>query len=51
MIFIKAYNEDKLKFGLVSDDDAVTASFDVSTEKGKKECIANFKSLKQKKRR
>jgi|GEM_PF-1456716 len=42
---LKAYNEDKLKFGLVSDDDEVTASFDVSTKEGKKACIKNFESL------
>lgn len=42
---LKAYNEDKLKFGLVSDDDEVTASFDVSTKEGKRACIKNFESL------
>ena len=42
---LKAYNEDKLRFGLVSDDDEVTASFDVSTEEGKRTCIENFESL------
>lgn len=42
---LKAYNEDKLRFGLVSDDDEVTASFDVSTKEGKKACIKNFESL------
>lgn len=42
---LKAYNENKLKFGLVSDDNEVTASFDVSTKEGKKACIKNFESL------
>lgn len=42
---LKAYNEDKLKFGLVSDDDEVTASFDVSTNEGKRACIKNFEAL------
>ncbi|MBI5754485.1 hypothetical protein HZA40_05065 [Candidatus Peregrinibacteria bacterium] len=42
---LKAYNEDKLKFGLVSDEDEVTASFDVSTKEGKKACIKNFEAL------
>ena len=42
---LKAYNEDKLKFGLVSYDDEVTASFDVSTKEGKKACMKNFESL------
>lgn len=42
---LKAYNENKLKFGLVSDDDEVTASFDVSTKEGKKACIKNFEAL------
>lgn len=42
---LKAYNENKLKFGLVSDDDDVTASFDVSAKQGKRACIKNFESL------
>ncbi|MFH1284671.1 MAG: hypothetical protein ABIH78_03745 [Candidatus Peregrinibacteria bacterium] len=42
---LKAYNDDKLKFGLVADDDEVTASFDVSTKEGKRACIKNFESL------
>ena len=42
---LKAYNEDKLKFGLVADDDEVTASFDVSTTEGKKACFKNFEAL------
>jgi len=42
---LKAYNEDKLKFGLVSDDDEITASFDVSTKEGKEACVRNFESL------
>ena len=42
---LKAYNEDKLEFGLVSDDDDVTASFDVSTKEGKRACIKNFEAL------
>lgn len=42
---IKAYNDGKLQFGLLKSDDAITASFDVSTEEGKKLCIASFKAL------
>ncbi len=42
---LKAYNDGKLKFGLMSDDDEVTASFDVSTKEGKRACIKNFESL------
>lgn len=42
---LKAYNDDKLKFGLVSDDDEVTASFDVSTKEGKRVCVKDFESL------
>lgn len=43
---LKAYKEDKLKFGLLSDyDDEVTASFDVSTKEGRRVCMKNFKSL------
>lgn len=42
---LKAYSEDKLNFGLVTDDDEVTASFDVSTKEGKTVCIKNFESL------
>ena len=42
---LKAYNEDKLKFGLLSADDEITASFDASTKKGKEACIKSFKAL------
>lgn len=42
---LKAYNEDKLKFGLISDDDEITASFNVSTKEGKTACIKNFESI------
>ena len=42
---LKAYNEDKLKFGLISVDDEITASFNVSTKEGKRACIKNFESL------
>lgn len=42
---LKAYNDDKLRFGLVPDDDEVTASFDVSTKKGRKACIESFESI------
>jgi predicted phosphoribosyltransferase len=42
---LKAYNDNKLKFGLVSDDNDITASFDVSTKAGKKACIKSFESL------
>lgn len=41
---VKAYNEGKLKFGLMHSDDEITASFDISTEKGKKACLKNFKN-------
>lgn len=33
---LKAYNEDKLKFGLIYPDDEIMASFDVSTKEGKR---------------
>lgn len=42
---LKAYSEDKLKFGIMSADDEITASFDVSTKEGKEACIQSFKSL------
>ena len=43
---LKAYNDDKLRFGLISkDDDEITASFEVSTKKGKRECLKSFSSL------
>lgn len=42
---LKAYNDDKLKFGLIPDDSDVTASFEVSTKEGKRACIKNFESL------
>lgn len=42
---LKAYKDGKLRFGLLSDDDEVTASFDVSTKEGKNTCIKNFESL------
>ena len=43
---LKAYNDDKIKFGLLgNNDDEITASFEVSTKKGKKECLDNFRSL------
>jgi hypothetical protein len=42
---LQAYNEDKIKFGLISSDDEVTASFDVSTKNGKKDCLKSFKAL------
>lgn len=42
---LKAYNENKLKFGLLSADDEVTASFDVSTKGGKEACVKSFKAL------
>ena len=42
---LKAYQDGRLKFGLQTDDDEVTASFDVSTENGKEACIKNFQSL------
>lgn len=42
---IKAYNEGKIEFGLLHADDEITASFDVSTEEGKKACLTSFKAL------
>lgn len=43
---LKAYSNGKLKFGLLdSEDSEITASFDISDNEGKKECIDNFKSL------
>ena len=42
---LKAYEDGKLQFGLISDDNEVTASIDVSTKQGKKDCIKNFESL------
>ena len=42
---LKAYNENKLKFGLLSADDEITASFDVSTKEGKDACMKSFKAL------
>lgn len=42
---LKAYNEGKLKFGLINQDDEITASFDISTKTGKKQCLDSFKSL------
>lgn len=44
---IKAYNAGKLEFGLLHPDDEITASFDVSTEDGKKACLKSFKALAQ----
>lgn len=41
---LKAYNEGKLRFGLLSDDD-ITASFDVSTKVGRQNCIESFEAL------
>lgn len=42
---LKAYKSGKLKFGLVSENDEITASFDVSTPKGKAACLKSFKRL------
>lgn len=42
---VKAYNEGKLAFGLMHSDDEITASFDISTEEGKKACLTSFKAL------
>lgn len=38
-------DEEKLVFGLISAEDKITASFDVSTSPGKKDCINSFKAL------
>ena len=43
---LKAYNDGKLRFGLLSDNNnEITASFEVSTKKGKKKCLDSFRSL------
>ncbi len=42
---LRAYQDGKLQFGLISEDDMITASFDVSTPEGKKSCLDDFKSL------
>ncbi|MBI2464156.1 hypothetical protein HYV57_04315 [Candidatus Peregrinibacteria bacterium] len=42
---LKAYKEGKLKFGMVLNDDDITASFDVSSKKGKKACLKSFETL------
>lgn len=42
---VKAYNDGKLGFGLLYADDEITASFDVSTEEGKRACLNSFKAL------
>lgn len=47
---LKAYNDGKLKFGLVSEDDEITSSFDVSTKEGKRACIKDFESLVKRKK-
>lgn len=43
---LKAYAEGKLQFGLLADND-ITASFDVSSDSGKKACIESFKPQPQ----
>jgi hypothetical protein len=42
---LKAYNNGQLQFGLLSSDNTIMASFDVSTDIGKKECLEDFKKL------
>lgn len=42
---LKAYKDGKLQFGLISEDDEVTASFDVSSKEGKQACIKDFEAL------
>lgn len=42
---LQAYNEGKLKFGILNSDDEITASFDVSTSEGKRAAIASFESI------
>jgi hypothetical protein len=42
---LKAYNEGKMKFGMIDDDDEIVASYDVTTKAGKKACIEGFKKL------
>lgn len=36
---------DRLKLGLLSADDEIMVSFDVSTKEGEEACIKNFKAL------
>ena len=42
---LKAYQDGKLKFGLLDADDEITASFDVSTSEGKEACMKSFNAL------
>ncbi len=42
---LKAYNEGQLKFGLINQDDEITATFDITTKAGKRYCLEDFKSL------
>lgn len=42
---LMAYHKNQLRFGMLSDDDEVTVSFDVTTAKGKKACLKDFESL------
>ncbi|OIP79952.1 hypothetical protein COW94_05185 [Candidatus Peregrinibacteria bacterium CG22_combo_CG10-13_8_21_14_all_44_10] len=43
---LQAYNDGKMKFGLLNADDEITASFDVSTMEGKKAALASFEAIK-----
>lgn len=42
---LEAYNEGKISFGLLRDDDKITASFDVSTPQGKEAALKSFASI------
>ena len=42
---IKAYNEGKLKFGMIDDDDEIVASYDVTTKASKKAYLEDLKRL------
>jgi len=41
---LRAYRDGKINFEVVGDE-TITASFDVSTKKGREECLQSFKSL------
>ena len=42
---LKSYTDGALRFGLIAQDDEVTASFDISTKEGKQACLKDFESL------
>lgn len=42
---LKAYNQGKLEFSINQTDEEITASFNVSSPKGKSDCLESFKQL------